>query len=301
MIEEKLVSMGDAIGRIANGSRVALGGSFIRRHPMAAVQEIVRQQKRDLVLYGWNNSIDFDLLIGCGCVREAHSAYVGLGNAGQARNFQRAVETGTIRFVDHSETTAIDRFRAGASGLPFIPSKSPLNTALRANKEYQTDIRCPFTGESYIAMEAFSPDVAIVHAHRADRFGNVQLDPRRMMDNETDVLIAKSARFVIVTVEQIVSEETISENPMLTVLPRLFVDVVVEVPYGAHPTSCDTRYDYDLEHLTEYSHASDTSEGFKSYVEQYVAGTNSFSEYLDLVGFHRIRKITRRHGGLMHE
>src|SRR5699024_12473762 len=102
-------------------------------------------------------------------------------------------------------------------------------------------------------MKFYTPDVTIGNAHKDDIYGNVQLDEKRMMDNETDVLIAKSAKYVIVTVEQIVSEESIIDKANDTVLPRIFVDAVVEAPYGAHPTSCDTRYDFDIDHLQERS------------------------------------------------
>jgi glutaconate CoA-transferase subunit A len=296
MLKTKLVTMMDAISRIHDGAHVAIGGSLVRRHPMAAIREIIRQNKKNLTLYGWNNSFDFDLLIGAGCVKEAHSSCVGLVNAGQAHNFRRAVENQMIRFVDHSETTAIDRFRAGASGIDFIPSKTPLHSDLCRNDEYSKKITCPFTNERYIALKAFTPDVAIIHAHRADKYGNVQLDLRRMMENETDILIAKSAKLVIVTVEQIVSEETIIEDPFLTVLPKVFVDLVIEAPYGAHPTSCDTRYNSDMVHLLEYAEQSKTPEGAAQYIKEYVNDIKSSEHYLEKIGLERLLKLTRKQG-----
>ena len=296
MRSKKIYSMQEAIANIKNGDGVAIGGSLIRRHPMAAIHEIIRQQKKELTIYGWNNAIDFDLLVGAGCVKEAHSSYVGLAYAGQARNFRRAVENENIRFVDHSETTAIDRFRAGASGISFIPSKTPLHSSLMLNEEYSHEIKCPFTGETYVAMQAFTPDVAVIHAHKADVYGNVQLDKRRMMDNETDILIAKSAKFVIVTVEQVISEEAIIENPNQTVLPRIFVDAVVEAPYGAHPTSCDTRYDFDIEHLMDYAERTKTAEGAQQYIQEYILDPGSWDGYLEKIGIEKWMSLTRKQG-----
>lgn len=296
MKKSKEISMYGAISRVEDGAHVAIGGSLIRRHPMAAIHEMIRQGKRALTIYGWNNATDFDLLIGAGCVKEAHSSYVGLANAGQARNFRRAVESGELRFVDHSETTAIDRFRAGASGISFMPSKTLLNSELPKNDEHSIPMKCPFTGEPYVALKAFAPDFAIIHAHKADRRGNVQLDQERMMNNEIDVLIAKSAKSVIVTVEQTVSEETIIESPNLTVLPRVFVDMVVEAPYGAHPTSCDTRYNHDIDHLQLYEKATRTSAGSARYVEEYVANTKDWNGYLEHIGLSRLMELTRRQG-----
>lgn len=289
----KLVSLDAAISMISDGDKVAIAGSLIRRHPMAVVHEIIRQKKKDLTLLGWNSGIDFDMLIGAGCAKQAHSSYVGLSNLGLAPNFRRALQQDLIRYVDESETCAIDKFRAGAMGAPFAVSKTPLHNDLQKNTEYQTTIVDPFTGEVWVALKAFRPNVAAMHAHRADRFGNVQLDRRRMMDNETDMLICKSADKVIVTVEEIVEEEEIMKTPENTVLSKLFVDAVVLAPYGAHPHSCDLRYDFDMEHARFYRDMSATEEGFKQYLDKYVFSCKDWEAYLDKIGKEHLTKITR--------
>ena len=290
---KKLLSLDQAAALIHDGDTLAIGGSLIRRHPMALIHEIIRQKKRNLTLLGWNNGIDFDMLIGAGCVKQADSAYVGLSNSGLAKNFRRAVQNGTVRFVDESETCAIDRFRAGATGAPFALSKTPYHNGLLKNPEFQKTVVDPFTGESWYALEAFRPNVAIMHAHRADIYGNVQLDPVRMMDNETDTLICKSADKVIVTVEEIVSEEELIATNHQTILTKLFVDAVVLAPYGAHPNSCDLRYEYDIEHVREYQEYSGSEETFKEYLNKYVYPCGSWEEYLKLIGRERLEAITR--------
>src|SRR5665648_27161 len=110
----KLVSMKEAVETIEDNSGLLICGSLIRRHPMALIHEIIRQNKKNLTLYGWNNSIDFDMLIGCKVVKEANSSYVGLANVGVCKNFRRACENQEIRWVEHSETTAMDRLVAGS-------------------------------------------------------------------------------------------------------------------------------------------------------------------------------------------
>ena len=281
--KSKLVSIHDAIAQIPDGAKVAVGGSLIRRAPMALVRELVRQKKRDLTLYAWSAGMDYDMLIGGGCVKEAWSSYVGLFQLGIAGNFRRAVEAGAIRFVDISETCGMDKFRAAAFGNSFCVSKTPLHSGLLKNPEFKT-ITCPFTGEEYVAMEAFRADYAILHAHRADRYGNVQFDTIRMMDNEIDPIIAKSAKKVIVSVEEIVSEEEIIHSPTMTLLPKIFVDCVVHAPFGAHPNSCDTRYDFDLEHGERYAKCAGTAEGFAQYLEEFVYGTEDEAAYLEKAG-----------------
>ena len=124
----KQKSLADAVALINDGDVVGIGGHTARRHPMALVREIVRQRKRRLHVVGWNNGVDMDLLIGAGCVETVETSYIGLGSFGLALNFRRAAEHGRIKVIEHSETTAMDRFRAASIGLPFLPSKTGLGT-----------------------------------------------------------------------------------------------------------------------------------------------------------------------------
>jgi hypothetical protein len=74
----KIASLAEAIALVRNGDTVALGGHTLRRHPMAAAAEIIRQRKRDLHVLGWNSGIEFDLLVGAGCVKVVETSYVGI-------------------------------------------------------------------------------------------------------------------------------------------------------------------------------------------------------------------------------
>ena len=292
--KSKQTTVEKAVSIIESGSKLAIGGSLIRKAPMALVREVVKQKKRDLTLYSWSAGMDYDLLIGAGCVKDAWSSYCGLFQFGLAMNFRREVESGKVRFVDLSETCAKDKFRAAAFGNTYCISKVPLHTSLMENEEFQNIVTCPFTGEEYVAMEAYHPDVAILHAHRADKYGNVQLDPIRMMDNECDILIAKSAKKVIVSVEEIVDESIIIENPTWTVLPKFFVDLVVEIPFGAHPNSCDTLYDFDIEHGRLYRDYSVSTDQFQKYLEEYIYSCLNHSDYIEKCGgIDSFRKLSR--------
>ena len=240
--------------------------------------------------------MDIDMLIGGGCVKEAWSSYVGLFQLGIAGNFRRAVEQNRIRFVDISETCGMDKFRAAAYGNSFCISKTPLHSDLLKNPEFK-EIVCPFTGEKYVAMEAFRADYAILHASRADKYGNVQFDTIRMMDNEIDPIIAKSAKKVIVSVEEIVPEEEIIRTPTMTLLPKIFTDQVVHAPFGSHPNSCDTRYDFDLKHGEYYAECAKSDAGFAEYLNEYIYGTGDEAAYIEKVGGLQALQASLGHGG----
>ncbi|SEQ26060.1 glutaconate CoA-transferase subunit A [Faunimonas pinastri] len=290
----KIRSLADAVALIKDGDVVAIGGHTARRHPMALMREIIRQGRKDLHVVGWNNGIDMDMLVGAGCVSTVETSYVGIGSFGLARNFRRACETDGLRVIEHSETTAMDRFRAASIGLPLFPSKTGLGTDLPSTNPHLKPFTDPFTGETWMAVEAIRPDVAIVHAHTADEQGNVQLDPERWHDNSPDVMIARSARTVIVSVEQIVSEETVMSRPIDTILPRTDVTCIVEAPYGAHPCCCDARYDYDLEHLGRYHEATASQSGFAEWLADYVTGPADHWAYLEKIGARRLMEVSMK-------
>ena len=294
MRQQKVSSLAEAAEIIEDGMTVALGGHTLRRHPMALVHGIIRKGCKNLRLLGWNNGIDMDMLIGAGCVSSIETSYVGMGMFGLARNYRRYAESGLITVLEHSETTAIDMFRAGSMGLSFFPSKTPLGTDMPRTNPHMKEVECPFTGEKYAAIQAVMADVALVHAHYADRYGNVQLRERSWMDTSVDIIMAKAARRVIVSVEQIVSDEAVLANPRRTVIPSCFVDYVVEAPYGAHPCCCDNWYDYDVGHLELYYAASKAEETYAAYLREYITGTSDHLDYLGRVGIGDLLQIRVR-------
>lgn len=283
-----LTALADAVDTIPDGASVALGGHTLRRHPMTLVRELIRQRKKDLHLLGWNNGIDFDMLVGAGVARVVETSYVGMGALGLARNMRREIESGRVATVDHSETTAIDMFRATALGLDFLPNPTPLGTDLMTYNKSLVEIQSPFTSRKYAAVRGVQPDVALIHAHLADVHGNVQLDPANWMDNSVDGYIARAAKRVIVTVEQVVSTEHVRRNPLQTVLPREYVSAVVHAPFGAHPCCCDARYGYDQDELRRYYDATASAETFQAYLDDRVRGVADHWEYLDKVGVARL-------------
>lgn len=291
--KSKVVSLKQAILQIDDGSKVAVGGHTFRRHPMALIYEMIRQGKKGLKLYGWNNANDMDILVGTGCVESIETSYVGMSMFGLANHFRHAVENGEIKVYEHSETTAIDMFRAGSLGLDFMPTKASLGSDIIQTNPRIKEIECPFTNQKYAAVKSAEVDVAIIHGHFSDEYGNIGLDRNRLMENEMDALIAKSAKKVIVSVEQIVSEDFVKKNAHLTFVPGIYVDAVVETPYGAHPTACDSRYDYDLTHLEEYHNASKDLNKFRQYLDKYIYSSQDHYEYLEKIGLENLKKIKR--------
>jgi 3-oxoacid CoA-transferase subunit A/glutaconate CoA-transferase subunit A len=199
----------------------------------------------------------------------------GLSAAGR-----RAVETGQCRVVAEISNAGYQwRFLAGMMGIPFIPSRNMLGTdTLRHSAcKVATD---PWSGKPVCLIPAAQPDVAMFHVPRCDMYGNAQIDGIIVEDFE----LARAARRVIVTAEEVVDEEVIRNQPCRTMIPFYVVDAVCEVPHGAHPTLMPYLYFFDEEHIAEWLEVSQTPEGSATYFEKYVFGVCCFEEYLELVG-----------------
>jgi acyl CoA:acetate/3-ketoacid CoA transferase alpha subunit len=285
---DKRMTVREAVERyVHDGDYLAMGGFGHIRTPMALVYEIIRQRRRNLAVAGKTAVHDIDILIGAGCVSRVEVAYAfghelrGLSPAGR-----RAVESDQCRVVAEISNGGYQwRFLAGMMGIPFIPSRNMLGTDTFEKSACKV-ARDPWSGKPVCLIPAAYPDVAIFHVPRADMYGNAQIDGILVEDFE----LARAARRVIVTTEEIVDNERIRAEPWHTVIPFYVVDAVCEVPYGAHPCQMPYLYFFDEEHIGEWLRLSRTPEGTEDYFARYVYGVSDFEAYLELVG--GVRKLS---------
>jgi len=297
-IEDKLLTLEEAVRRfIKNGSQVAIGGFTVTRNPMAIAYEIIRQHIKDIHLVCHSHGQALDALIGAGCVKRLEIAYGGNGRyAPTCIRFKKAIQRGEIQFEDYSNYQMSLRFLAGALGIPFIPTKSGLGSDLINLEGFSPEIRKekkvaskkyvvtqnPFNGDDdkVVLLPALNPDVAILHAQYVGEDGTVRIKGLTFADIEQ----AKSADTVIVTCEEIVPRSFIRLDPDQNSLPPFFVDAIIKIPYGAHPTAVYTCYDYDPRHLNLYKKVADDDNTFRKYLDEWVYGVKSHEEYLEKVG-----------------
>lgn len=288
---EKLCSLEQAVSLINDGDRIAFGGFAVYQKPMAAVQQIIRAGKKDLTIVGCVHSIEADMLIGAGCVSTIETSYVGLEKYGLAANYRRALQEGRIRVVHYPEMLAWDRFRADREGMPFWPVYFlGGNDVARDNPDIKS-FTCPITGKQAWAIPAAKPDVVVIHAWRADKYGNVQIQERSMLPQYLNVDMARACRNLIVTVEEIVDTEVIKQSPQLTLIPAFRTAAVCLVPHGSHPTATVACTEEDGDHFEAYVAASDSSEHFDAYLDEYIRGTRDFSAYLEKIGETHLKEL----------
>lgn len=286
-LNDKRMTVADAVGRyVCDGDFIAVGGFGHVRVPMSLIYEMIRQKKRNLTMAGKTAVHDLDILIGGGCVNRVEAAYsFGHELRGLSACGRRAVESGRCKVVAETSNAAYQwRFLAAAMGVPFVVSRNLLGTDTFAHSSAKK-VRDPWSGKPVCLLPACYPDVAMFHVPRCDAHGNAQIDGIVVEDFE----LARAARRVIITTEEIVSDEFIRREPNRTVIPFYVVDAVCEVPHGAHPAQMPYLYYFDEDHIREWMAMSTTEQGTEEYFQKYVHGVSDFEEYLEQVG--GIRKL----------
>ena len=282
-MQEKLTTLDRAIRLVNNGDVVALQNMATQAAPMALVRELIRQEKRNLGLVVLVGGMAVDWLAAAGVIDRLIGAAVSMEQFGLCQQYRQAVESGRIRVEEISETILNARLGAGARNLPFLPTRGGIGSDLIAlNPENLKMLEDPFGGFPVLACRALVPDVALIHAHRADRYGNIQYEPTVQWPDIG--IMPKAAKRVVVTAEEIVDTEVLRRHPDRTILPGFMVDAVVEVPYGAHPTSFPPNYGYDSRFHLEWVECSRDRQKAAAFIERFVRLPGSQEEYLVAVG-----------------
>jgi glutaconate CoA-transferase subunit A len=280
------------VRRVRDGDHVAVGGILFSRTPMALLRGILRQRRRGLTLTRNLTCYEAELFMVAGGVERIVTAWMGIGLPwGVSKIMRHYVESGKVAMEEWSHLALGLRFRAGAMGVPFLPSLTMLGSDLMAVGGMKT-IEDPYTGATLAAVPALFPDVALLHVHRADRFGNCQIDGYPHMDAD----IARAAATVLVTAEEIVDEAEIRRHPDRTVIPGFVVDALVPVPYGAYPHECYGRYDAEVAHFSEYVAGIEArgAAAVTEYLQRYVYGPATHEAYLELFGAEMLGAAVRR-------
>ena len=269
-MKKVLTSLEEAAKFVKDGDLVTTGGATFHRAPMEFVRELVRQGKRNLNLVDREPAMDFDLLIGAGCVAKIRAGMLGFEVFGLAPNFRKKSEAGEIITKEGACQPIIAGFRAAAMGLPSLPVKGMLGSDLLDISEEiggYKQVEDPFTGEKMIAVRAIEPDVTVIHVQKADEYGNIRIEGPVY----EDVIKAKAAKVVVVTAEELIPSSEFRKRPEATTLPHFIVDAVVESQKGAYPCSCFNYYDADYDHIKEYLKVA-AKDQFEEYLDDYIYG-----------------------------
>jgi glutaconate CoA-transferase subunit A len=263
----EIVALADAIAATVNDGDILAMEGFTHLIPFAAAHEVIRQRRRGLTLVRMTPDLIYDQLIGMGSASKLVFSWGGNPGVGSLHRFRDAVTHGwplPLEVEEHSHAGMANRYVAGASGLPFATMRGYNGTDLREQTANVAAVTCPFTGESVTAVRALNPDVAIVHAQRADRAGNVQM--WGIVGVQKEALLAASRS--VVTVEEIVDE--LVPVPGQVVLPTWAVSYVSVAPRGAHPSYAHGYYERDNDFYVAWDAISRDRETFTAWMERNV-------------------------------
>jgi glutaconate CoA-transferase subunit A len=290
---EKLCSLHETIAaHVQDGMSVAMGCGLESLIPFAASYEIIRQKKRNLTLIAPISDMQFDQLIGAGCVKKIIASWVGNVAAGLGHNYRRAAEAGIpqpIEIEEHSNFTIGLGLQAAAAGLPFLPTRTVKGSHFRSGSQFAS-VRCPFTDEELLAVRAIQPDVAILHVQRADKGGNVHAWGNFGVMREA----AFAAKKVILTCEEIVDHDVILSDPNRNVIPEFLVSSVVHEPFGSHPSPTQGYTRRDDNFYFEYHKATRSRDGFEQWLQKWVLRVKDHREFLNLLGKERVEQLKPR-------
>ena len=272
------MTMHDAVRRFVRDGDLVVMEGFTHLIPFAAGHEIIRQKRRDLTLARLTPDLTYDQLIAAGCVKKMIFSWAGNPGVGALHAFRRAVEKGIPRPLAIEEYThfgMVLRFMAGASNLPFLPTRNYPGTDLTTVNPNFKKVRSPYTDEDLWCVPALHPDVTIVHAQRADETGNTQVWGLYGVQKEA----AFASRKVIVTVEEVVPASVIRSDPNRTIIPGIIVSAVVPEPFGAHPSFVQGAYDRDNDFYVAWDAISREEAGLRKYLDEWVHGVPDRTAY----------------------
>lgn len=282
--EPKLRPAKEAVSAfVSDGDYLVYDFSSLTRGPQSLIREVIRQRRKDLWIGAEFTLHESALLTGAECATRIDVGFLGYGSY-----IGQAVCEGKVRVYDWTNGGLALRLLAGARGVPFLPTRDLLgsdNMAVSAAKV----IEDPFTGLPLAAVPALNPDVAFLHVHQADIYGDARIFGTNLFALEA----AMASHRVIVSAEEIVEPEEFRKDPMRTTIPYFLVDAVVHAPFGAYPGAMPARYEIDLPHI-DILNGIRNEEQMQKYLHDTIYSVADHEEFLDRrVGALRMAELRR--------
>jgi acyl CoA:acetate/3-ketoacid CoA transferase alpha subunit len=287
---DKLMTEQEAVERfVFDGCYIGTELYGTVRCPMSLVREVVRQGKHDLRVCG-QGVLELDLWLAAGLIKKLDITYIGLEVYGVSSALRRAVESGQVETcVEWSNGSISWRMKAAAMGVPFLPVRSMLGTDTLEFSSAKVAID-PFTGMKVCLLPALILDVGLIHVHRADRYGNAQIEGVSGFALE----MSRATKRLIISAEEIIPTEEIRKAPDRTLIPYYLVDAVVHAPFGSYPGEMAYVYGRDELAIREWVEASHTAEGAQAYLNKTIYNLPDHAAYLDLVGREKLAEVASR-------
>jgi 3-oxoacid CoA-transferase subunit A len=212
------VEFADAAAALADvlrdGMTIAVGGFGLSGVPNDLIEAVRDTGVRDLTVVSNNMGVDgsgLGLLLETRQVRKAIASYVG-----ENALFARLYLDGELDVELVPQGTLAERLRAGGAGIPAFYTPTGVGTPVADGKP-----QAEFDGRTYLLERAITAELALVHAHSADRAGNLTY---RAAARNFNPLVATCGAVCVAEAEIILDRFT---DPEHVVTPGVFVDRLV--------------------------------------------------------------------------
>ena len=285
---DKTMTARKVVDELEDGMTIGIGGWGPRRKPMALVREILRSELRDLTLVSYGGA-DVGMLCAAGKLRKLIFAFVSLDFIPLEPYFRQARQSGSLEVMEIDEGLLLLGLRAAAWRLPYIPTQVGLGTDIVDKNPEIKLVDSPYDEREWLAMPALKLDAALLHVDHADNRGVCQISgPDHYMDD----MFARAAERTYVSCDELVDSSYFHapQQARLVFWERAVTTGVVHIPGGAHPSSCNPLYGFDVPHFKEYSASAKQDTGFEGYAQCYLKGSEA--DYQAAVGgLDAIRKL----------
>ena len=267
----KLMTEKEAVQKfVQDGDYLVYECTYLQRGPSSLIREVIRQRKKDLWLGAKFTWVSAALLVAGGCASKLDVGFFLFGPV-----VESAIREGRVKAYEYSNVVMTNRIMAGAMGLPFIAVRSFGGTDGFKYSGAKL-IEDPYTGQPTVVVPALNPDVALIHVHQADIYGNARVFGTGISHSEA----AMASKKVIISTEEIIDTEEIRRDPGRTTIPYYAVDAVVRAPFGALPGTVQGYYASDTPHVIEVVGA--VMRGFvDAYLERWVYSLESQQDLLE--------------------
>ena len=288
MGSDKVATMHDAVAvLVRDGDTISIEG-FTHLICFAAGHEIIRQGRRDLTLCRLTPDVIYDQMVAAGVARKLVFSWVGNPGVGSLHAIRRRIEhedPGPLEIEEYSHFGMVCRYVAGAANLPFFPIRSYFESDIPSVNPNIRPMRSPYEDATDVfVVPPLQPDVAIVHAQRADASGDAQIWGLLGCQKEA----AFAAKRVIVVCEELVEESVIRRDPNRTVIPGVVVDAVVEEPFACHPSFAQGYYDRDNAFYLKWDEIAREADTLQAWLDEWVFGLAGRHEYVQKMGEERL-------------
>ncbi len=250
----QIVTVDELAAMVKDGARLGIGGVHFSRLPIALLERVLKLGRKNFVFTSWGGGLPLELLLEANAVRKLIFCFSSLDIFGLAPRFREAMEQKTIDVEEWAALAMIQALHAAHFNLPEMPFQLPAGSDLMSSGDFWKESRSLFSGEPLGYAKRLDIDVLLLHAQRADRAGNIEIQGARGLD----VSLLGASRKTLVTVEEIVDTGRLGSGPGSFVLPHSFVTGVAERSGGAYPSSCLPYYSTDYEKLLAYVRCEQT-------------------------------------------